>query len=97
MTIRESPDELARAEEVNTWKALIDVKQIKLERWSPLLVDADWHAFCQALCIEGEDWEEMCDSYKEMSKALVVEKPQGPEGKSLVGHEASQRLEERVF
>ena len=31
-----------------------------------LLVDADWYAFCQALYkgIEGEDWEEMYESYK---------------------------------
>ena len=44
----------------------------------PSLVDADWYAFCQALYkgIEGEDWEEMYDSYKSMSKALGIEKPQ---------------------
>ena len=31
---------------------------IAKERWGPLLVDYDWHAFCQALYkgIEGEDW-----------------------------------------
>ena len=73
MAIRESLGELAqRAEEVNTWKALIDVKHIKLERWGPLLVDADWYAFFQALYkgTEGKDWKEMYDSYKEMSEAL---------------------------
>ena len=44
----------------------------------PSLVDADWYAYCQALYkgIEGKDWEEMYDSYKEMSKASAVEKPQ---------------------
>ena len=44
----------------------------------PPLVDADWYAFCQALYwgIEGKDWEEMCDSYKVMSKAVGVKKPQ---------------------
>ena len=47
--VRESPDELTLgAEEVNTWKALIDVNHIEPERWGPLLVDADWYAFCQA-------------------------------------------------
>ena len=42
------------------------------------LVDADWYAFCQALYkgIEGEDWEEMCEAFLEMSRAVGVEKPQ---------------------
>ena len=60
MTIRESPDELTlRAEEVDTSKALIDVKHIELERWGPPLVDAGWYAFCQVLYkgTEGKDWE----------------------------------------
>ena len=55
--VRESPDELAlRAEEVGTWKSYINVDHIAKERWGPPLVDADWHAFCQALYkgIEGE-------------------------------------------
>ena len=44
----------------------------------PPLVDADWFAFCQALYkgIEGEDWEEMCDSYKVITMAVGVKKPQ---------------------
>ena len=42
-------------------------------------MDADWHAFREAIYkgIEGEDWEELCDSYKEMSRAVGVKKPQG--------------------
>ena len=62
---------------MNTSKAYIDV-HIEPERWSPPLVDADWYAFCQALYkgIEGEDWDEMYDSCKAMSKALGVKKPQ---------------------
>ena len=87
---------------MHTWKALIDdVNHIKLERWGPPLVDADWCAFCQALYkgIEGKDWEEMYDSHKEMSKALGGKKKAagGPEGKSLVGHKSSQRQEGRVL
>ena len=41
------------------------------------LVDADWHEFCQALYkgIEEEDWGELYDAYKEMSRAVGV-KPQ---------------------
>ena len=79
VTIRKSPDELTfMAEEVNTSKARIDVNHIKPERWSPFLVDADWYALCQASYkgIEGEDWEEIYDSYKAMSKALGVKEQQ---------------------
>ena len=59
---------------MNTLKAYIDVNHIEPERCCPPLVDADWYGFCQALYkgIEGKDWEEMYDSYKAMSKALVV-------------------------
>ena len=77
--VRESPDELTlRVEEVNTSKALINVNHIEPERWSPVLVDADWYAFCQPLYkgIEGEDWEEMYDSYRVMNVAVGVKKPQ---------------------
>ena len=79
VTVRESPDELtSRAKEVNSSRALIDVNHIELERWGPHLVDADWYAICQALYkgIEGEDWEEMYDSYKVMSRAVGAKKPQ---------------------
>ena len=44
------------------------------------MVDADWHAFCQAnhKGIDGSEWErELCDYYKEMSKAAGVKKPNG--------------------
>ena len=73
MIVRESPDELTlRAEEVGTSKALINVDHIEQERLGPPLVDADWYAFCQALFkgIEGEDREEMYESYKEMNRAV---------------------------
>ena len=79
MIVRESRDELTlRAEEVDTSKALINVNHVEPERWSLPKVDADWYAFCQALYkgIEGKDWEEMYDSYKEMSWAVGVKKPQ---------------------
>ena len=79
VVVRKSPGELTlTAEEVNTW--------------GPLLVDADWYASCQALYkgIEGEDWEELYDSYKVMSKAVGVKKPQEV-------HECSQRQKGRVL
>ena len=36
----------------------------------PPLVGADWRAFCQAIYrgIEGSDWMELYDYYKEMSQ-----------------------------
>ena len=53
------------------------------------MVDADWYAFRQ---------EEMYDPHREMSKALVVKKPQeAQKSKSLVGHESSQRQGRRSF
>ena len=77
--VRESPDELTlRAEEVGTWKSYINVDHMEKERWGPPLVDYDWYAFCQALYkgIEGEDWGHLYDACKEMSRAVVVKKPQ---------------------
>ena len=63
MIVRESADELTlRAEEVNTSNALINVDHIELERWGPPPFDADGYAFCKG--IEGEDWEEVCDSFR---------------------------------
>ena len=55
------PEELTlRAEEVSAKKACINVGHIAQDRWRPPLVDADWHAFCQAKNegIEGRDWRE---------------------------------------
>ena len=61
LPVRERPDELTlRAEEVGTWKSCTNVDHIAKGRWGLPLVDADWHASCQALYkgIEGEDWRE---------------------------------------
>ena len=83
VTVRESPEELTlRAEEVGTWKSYINV-----DHTAPP-VDYDWHALCQALHkgIEGEDWEDLYDSYKEMSRAVGVKKPQ--EGKMKAAKDA---------
>ena len=62
--IREGADELTlRAKEVGSRRTFIDTKHTyQVERWEPPLVDADWHAFCQAVCkgIEGKEWEACC-------------------------------------
>ena len=44
--------------------------------WRPPLVDADWHAFCQAMYkgIEGIEWEELYHHYRGMSKAAGAKK-----------------------
>ena len=101
VAIRESPVELSlRAEEVNTSKAYIDVNHIESERWSPPLVNADWYAFYQALYkgIEGEDWEEMYDSYKVMSRAVGVKKPQGAKkAKALRAMTAAKDSKEELY
>ena len=46
------------------------------------------YAFCQALYkgIEGEDWEDMYDSYKEMSRAVGVRKPRRSRRQKFCGH-----------
>ena len=88
-TVRESPDELTlRTEEVGTWKSYSNVDHMEKERWALSLVDTDWHAFCQALYkgIEGEDWGELYDAYKEMSRAVGLRscrrlRKQKPSGK----------------
>ena len=101
MIVRESLDELTlRAEEVGTSKALINVNHIEPERWGPLLVDADWYAFCQALYkgIEGEDWEEMYDSHKIMSRAVGVKKPhEAQEAKALWAMKAAKDRKEEFY
>ena len=59
----------------------------------PPLVDADWHAFCQAIYkgIEGSEWEELFEHCKEMSEAAGVEKPN--ESKGHLEDEGGQRQE----
>ena len=56
--IREGADELTlRADEVGTMRAFIKTDHIEFERWETPLVDADWHAFSQAIYkgIEGSE------------------------------------------
>ena len=93
----ESPNELTlRAEEEGTWKSCINVDHIVKERWGPPLVDADWHAFCQALHqgIAGEDWKQLHDSYKAMSRAVVIMKPQkAQKAKALWKMKAAKKRE----
>ena len=64
------------------------------------LVDAGWYAVCQALYIgtEGEDWEEMYDSYKVMSRALGVKNPQeAQKAKALRAMKAAKDRKEEFY
>ena len=101
VTARESPDELTlRAENVGTWKRCINVDHIKKDRWGHLLVDYDWYAFSQALSkgIEGEDWGDMYDAYKEMSRAVGLKKPQeAQKAKALWNMKAAKDAGEEYY
>ena len=98
--VRKNSDEVTlRAEEVGTSKGLVNVNHIEPERWSPLLVDADWYAFCQALYkgIEGEDWEDMYFPFKEMRRTGSEEATGGPKSKSPLENEGSQGCRRRIL
>ena len=43
----------------------------------PPLVDADWHAFFQAIFqgVEGPEWEATCHHYKDLHQAVKCKKP----------------------
>ena len=59
-----------------------------------------WYAFCQALHkgIEGEDWEEVCESCKEMSRAAGVRKPQeAQKAKALWAMKAAKDRKEEFY
>ena len=76
--VREGPEKLTlRAEEVGYPEVVYQCRSHRTGEMGPPLVDADWHVFCQAIYkgIEGEDWEELYDCFKEMSKAAGFKKP----------------------
>ena len=75
--IREGADELSlRAAEVGVLRTFIDTADVEDLRWEPPLVDADWHAFCQAIYqgIEGKEWETMYYHCKELHLAVGTKK-----------------------
>ncbi len=77
-SIREGPEELTlRAEDVGSQKASIHVDHTAEDRWRRPLVDADWHAFCQAIYkgSEGSEWEDLYERHNVLSEAAGVRKP----------------------
>ena len=85
--IREGADELTlRAKEEGARRTFIDTSKMEKQRWGPLLVDADWHAVCQAYQgIEGPEWEAMYYHYEDLHQApnppeLVGKTPKKPTG-----------------
>ena len=64
------------------------------------MVDADWHAFCQAIYkgIDGKDQEALYDYYKELSRAAGVEKPnESRKAKALWKLKAAKDREEEFY
>ena len=60
---------------------------------APSLVDADWYKG-----IEGEDWKEMFDSCKVMSRAVGVKKPQeAQKAKALWTMKAAKDRKEEFY
>ena len=67
-SIREGPEDLTlRTEEVGSQKSCINIGHIAEDRWGPPLVDADWHAFCQAI-YKGIESSELYGHCSEMIK-----------------------------
>ena len=98
--IREGADELTlRAEEVGTLTC-INIDHVEDDRWEPLLVDADWHAFCQAIYkgIKGTEWEELYCHYREMSRAPGAKKPsESQKAKAFRAMKAAKDREEEHY
>ena len=93
VTVRENSDELTlRTEEVGTLKTYYQ-RPLEKERWASPFVDHNWYAFCQAL-YEGK----MYESYKDMSKAVGVKKPQEPQkAKALEKMKAAEEVGEEYY
>ena len=73
---REGAEEITlRAEAVGSSRTFIDTAHV--ERWRPPLVDADWHAFCQAIYqgFEEQEWETMFFYFKDLHQAVGTKKP----------------------
>ena len=66
-----------RAEEAGARRNFIDTTHVEDHRWRPPPVDANWHAFCQAIHqgIEGQEWEALYDHYEELHQAVRTRKP----------------------
>ena len=89
--IREGTDDL-------TLKACINIDHIEENRWGPPQVDADWHAFCQAINLPGNQWEELYFHYREMSKAVGAKKPsESQKAKVLWAMEAAKDRGEEYY
>ena len=86
-----------RAEEVDRLKACVNVNPIEEKKWGPPLVDADWHAFCQAIYegIEGREWEELYFQCRDIGKAAGAKKPsESQKAKALWAMKAAKDREE---
>ena len=88
-----------RAEEAGARRNFIDTTHVEDHRWRPPQVDANSHAFCQAIHqgIEGQEWEALYDHSEELHQAVRTRKPRDyQKGESCVGHESGKR-ERRII
>ena len=55
--------------EAGASRSFNNTASVGASRWSPPLVDEDWHAMCPAICkgVEGAQWEKMCYKFVEMN------------------------------
>ena len=63
-------------------------------------MDVDWHAFVQTIfkSIEGEEWLEMYECYKQMNRAAGVKKPSGHQKAKALGEmKAAKDRDEEFF
>ena len=62
-------------------------------------MDADWHAFCQAIYkeIEGKEWEEPYHHYREMSQAAGAKKPSESQKAKAFAMKAAKEREEEYY
>ena len=97
--IREGADELTlRAEEEGVRYTFIDTTNVEDQQWGPPLVDADWHAFGQAMYqgIEGQEWEATYHHHKELHQAVRTKKPgDNQKAKALWAVKAAKKTEKK--
>ena len=81
----EGADKLTlRAPEESVLRTFIDTRNVGNKRCGPPLVDADSHAFCQAIFqgVEGPEWDAMYYRYKDLH----------PSVKNKISEEKTRRL-----
>ena len=77
--VPEGVDEVTlRRGEDGALRSCINTAKVEASRLGPPLVDADWHAVCQAIYrgVEGAEWENLFKKFVEM-KEVIARHPRG--------------------